>query len=200
METVLVEEKQISLIVDFLNQHQVIAFPTETVFGLGVKFDSLEGLEKIYEIKKREKNKAVTLMVGSICEIEKYAYVNESARKVIQAMMPGKLTIILKKKAGIDDCYTSNLPTIGIRIPDDPFVLDLLSKVGPMWVTSANLSGCPDMIQAKDVYQTFDTQLSMVVNKDAGNDLPSTVVDLQEEIKVLRVGSISEKEITEAMK
>lgn len=199
MKTVLVDEKQINLIAHSLNEHQVIAFPTETVFGLGVKFDSLEGLKRIYEIKKREKNKAVTLMVATKEEIENYAYINEKAKKVIQAFMPGKITLVLKKKASVDDLYTSGLSSIGIRIPDDAFVLDLLKKVGPMWVTSANLSGQPDMIRAENVYDTFKNQVALVVKKDAGNDLASTVVDLQEDCKILRMGSIKEEEIMEVV-
>ena len=141
METVLVEKKNINEVVELLKQDEVVAFPTETVFGLGVKFGNLSALEKIYEIKHRSHSKAVSLMIYDSQDIEKYAYVNTNAQKLIDEFMPGMITLVLKKKSILSDDFTAGLETIGIRIPDDPFVLELLKRVGPMLVTSANISG-----------------------------------------------------------
>ena len=88
-------------------------------------------------------------------DIEQYAYVDDKTKKVINAFMPGMITLILKKKDLVDDSYTAGLKTIGIRIPDDPFVLKLLEKVGPMLVTSANMSGTPALLNDQEVYQVF---------------------------------------------
>ena len=99
METVLVEKKNINEVVELLKQDEVVAFPTETVFGLGVKFGNLSALEKIYEITHRSHSKAVSLMIYDSQDIEKYAYVNTNAQKLIDEFMPGMITLVLKKKS-----------------------------------------------------------------------------------------------------
>lgn len=197
MKTVLVEKENINAVIDALNHDEVVAFPTETVFGLGVKYNDINALNKIYDIKHRESHKAVTLMLYNPCQIQDYAYVDESIQRVINHFMPGKMTLILKKKEVIDDVFTSGLKTIGIRIPDDPFVLELLKQVGPMFVTSANLSGQKDLLNHQDVYSVFKGKIKMIVKGDCGNEIPSTVVLLDQEVKILRKGRISKQEIEE---
>ena len=199
METVLVEKENIEDVVKVLQHGQVVAFPTETVFGLGVKFGPFEYLEKIYELKKRDHSKAVTLMVPRKEDIEQYAYVDDKTKKVINAFMPGMITLILKKKDLVDDSYTAGLKTIGIRIPDDPFVLKLLEKVGPMLVTSANMSGTPALLNDQEVYQVFKGKIPLIVKEKCVNNLASTVVQVDEEIKILRQGLISQEMIEEVL-
>lgn len=200
MDTVLVEKENIDEIVQLLNANEVVAFPTETVFGLGVKYGCLEALEKIYALKHRSHSKAVTLMVKSIDDIKNYAYVNDKINQVIKTFMPGMITLILKKKDVVDDSYTSGLETIGIRIPDDQFVLSLLDQVGPMLVTSANISGDPPLLTDQDVLQQFDGQIHMIVKGKCISHIPSTVVKLDKEVCVLREGSILKQEIEEVYK
>ena len=91
------KKKNINEVIDLLNHDEVVAFPTETVFGLGVKFSHLEALEKIYEIKHRSHSKAISLMIYDPKDIEKYAYVNENAQKLIDHFMPGMITLVLKR-------------------------------------------------------------------------------------------------------
>ena len=97
MNTVLVEKDALDLAAELVGNNKVVAFPTETVFGLGVKFGSKEALDALYQIKKRDKGKAISMMISKPEDIEKYAYVNENAKKIIKAFMPGMITIILKK-------------------------------------------------------------------------------------------------------
>lgn len=201
MNTVFVEKKDIGQVVKKLQHNQVVAFPTETVFGLGIRYDSLEALEALYQLKKRNKNKAITLMVPSIKEIEHYGEVNEIAQRMINTFMPGKITIILKKKATVDKRYTSNKETIGIRIPDDDFVLALLKQVGPMLVSSANRSGNNDLLTSKAVYDEFHGELETIVVGKAGSKTASTVVDVSEgKIEILRQGEITKEMLEEAIK
>jgi L-threonylcarbamoyladenylate synthase len=200
MKTVLVEKENITEIVRNLQAENVIAFPTETVFGLGILWHSKVGLEKIYALKHREETKAITLMVGSKEDIDTYAYVGKQARKVIEKYMPGKLTLILQKKECIDKYVTTNLSTIGIRIPDDPFVLAVLQKVGPMWVTSANISGADNLTTAQDVYQVFNGKIPVVVNGKTPSSTASTVVDMQDDtIHILRSGEITKEMLEEGI-
>ena len=201
MNTILLDKKNIDDIVTDLDNNQVVAFPTETVFGLGIRLDSKKALDALFELKRRDKNKAITLMVRSIDEIDRYAYVNDFSKKIINEFMPGKITIILNKKDSVDDYFTAGKKTIGIRIPDDDFVLELLRKTGPLLVTSANLSGEASLLTAKDTYDAFKGKLSIVVNEDAKGSKASTVVDLTNEgVVILRVGEITKEMIEGAIK
>lgn len=200
METVLVEKENINEVIDLLNHDEVVAFPTETVFGLGVKFSHLEALEKIYEIKHRSHSKAISLMIYDPKDIEKYAYVNENAQKLIDHFMPGMITLVLKKKSILSDDFTAGYDTIGIRIPDDPFVLKLLKEVGPMLVTSANISGQETLLNDKEVYKQFKGKIKMIVKGKCKNTLASTVIKVDEDVTILRQGCIQEEEIREVLK
>lgn len=200
METVLVEKENINEVIDLLNHDEVVAFPTETVFGLGVKFSHLEALEKIYEIKHRSHSKAISLMIYDPKDIEKYAYVNENAQKLINHFMPGMITLVLKKKSILSDDFTAGYDTIGIRIPDDHFVLKLLKEVGPMLVTSANISGQETLLNDQEVYKQFKGKIKMIVKGKCKNTLASTVIKVDEDVTILRQGCIQEEEIREVLK
>ena len=200
METVLVEKENINEVIDLLNHDEVVAFPTETVFGLGVKFSHLEALEKIYEIKHRSHSKAISLMIYDPKDIEKYAYVNENAQKLIDHFMPGMITLVLKKKSILSDDFTAGYDTIGIRIPDDPFVLKLLKEVGPMLVTSANISGQETLLNDQEVYKQFKGKIKMIVKGKCKNTRASTVIKVDEDVTILRQGCIQEEEIREVLK
>lgn len=200
METVLVEKENINEVIDLLNHDEVVAFPTETVFGLGVKFSHLEALEKIYEIKHRSHSKAISLMIYDPKDIEKYAYVNKNAQKLIDHFMPGMITLVLKKKSILSDDFTAGYDTIGIRIPDDPFVLKLLKEVGPMLVTSANISGQETLLKDQEVYKQFKGKIKMIVKGKCKNTLASTVIKVDEDVTILRQGCIQEEEIREVLK
>jgi len=195
-----VEKENINEVIDLLNHDEVVAFPTETVFGLGVKFSHLEALEKIYEIKHRSHSKAISLMIYDPKDIEKYAYVNENAQKLIDHFMPGMITLVLKKKSILSDDFTAGYDTIGIRIPDDPFVLKLLKEVGPMLVTSANISGQETLLNDQEVYKQFKGKIKMIVKGKCKNTLASTVIKVDEDVTILRQGCIQEEEIREVLK
>ena len=200
METDLVEKKNINEVVELLKQDEVVAFPTETVFGLGVKFGNLSALEIIYVIKHRSQCKAVSLIIYDSQDIEKYAYVNTNAQKLIDEFMPGMITLVLKKKSILSDDFTAGLETIGIRKPDDPFELELLKRVGPMLVTSANISGQETLLNDLDVYHEFNGKLKMIVKGKCQNTLASTVVKIDDDVTILRQGCISEEKIMEVLK
>ena len=194
------EKENINEVIDLLNHDEVVAFPTETVFGLGVKFSHLEALEKIYEIKHRSHSKAISLMIYDPKDIEKYAYVNKNAQKLIDHFMPGMITLVLKKKSILSDDFTAGYDTIGIRIPDDPFVLKLLKEVGPMLVTSANISGQETLLNDQEVYKQFKGKIKMIVKGKCKNTLASTVIKVDEDVTILRQGCIQEEEIREVLK
>ena len=138
--TRIVKQNELNEIVSVVKQGKIVAFPTETVYGVGIEFNNLDALERLMEAKNRDYSKAITLMVSKKEDIEKYAYVSDDARKIINAFMPGMITLVFNKKECVNDVMTHGKKTIGIRIPDSQFVLELLDSAGPMLVTSANLS------------------------------------------------------------
>lgn len=200
MNTVVVSEKEIDKVVEELNKENVVSFPTETVYGVAVKFGSHKALDRLMEAKDRDYSKAITLMVSKIEDINKYAYVSKKAEKVIKAFMPGKITLIFKKKETVDSYMTNGRDTIGIRIPDNKFVLSLIERTGPLLVTSANLSGHSNTTCTNEVLQQLEGRISIIVDGKTNGDIASTVVDLTEEVKILRVGEITKEEILEVIK
>lgn len=194
--TQVIEASHISLLVDALNQGEIVAFPTETVFGLACRFNDHEALQKLMAVKERDVSKAVTLMVAYKEDIGQYAYVDEKIQRVIDAFMPGRITLVLKKKDHIDPFMTGGRDTIGIRIPDSPFVLSLLETAGELLVTSANIAGGKNTTNEREVLAQLDGRIAYVVKGKTKSAQASTVVDLTGERPVLlRQGAISLKEI-----
>ena len=172
------EINEIEKVKDDLLQGKIIAFGTDTVFGLACVYDNLDAIKKVYEAKNRETKKALPMMCSSTSMISDVAYVNDKALKIMNKYMPGAITIIYKKKECVSDSATSGLDTIGIRIPNDEYVLSLLKEVEkPLLVTSANMSHEPSLLKWKDVYEQLNGRIDGVVKKDATGLLSSTIVD-----------------------
>lgn len=199
--TKVVLENQMNEICDVIQKGGIVAFPTETVYGVGIHFDDEEALERLMEAKNRDYSKAITLMVADKADISQYAYISPQAQKMIDQFMPGMITLIFKKKESVRDIMTNGKLTIGIRIPDSEFVLSLLKKVGPMLVTSANLSQHSNTTSTQEVLNQLDGRIDLVVDGKTSDNIASTVVDVsQDEIKILRAGKITKEQIEEAIK
>lgn len=198
--TKIVKKTEKKEIVQAINEEMVVAFPTETVYGLGVKFGSQKALDKLMEAKNRDYSKAITLMLASPKDICAYAYVSEQAQKLIDAFMPGMITLVFKKKESVDDSMTNGKETIGIRIPDNEYVIGLLKEAGPMLVTSANLSNHSNTTSTQEVLDQLDGRIDYIVEGETSDNIASTVVDVsQNEIKILREGKITKKDIEEVI-
>lgn len=199
--TKVVLENQMNEICDVIQKGGIVAFPTETVYGVGIHFNDEEALDRLMEAKNRDYSKAITLMVADKKDISQYAYISPQAQKMIDQFMPGMITLIFKKKESVRDSMTNGKSTIGIRIPDSEFVLSLLKKVGPMLVTSANLSQHSNTTSTQEVLNQLDGRIDLVVDGKTSDNIASTVVDVsQDEIKILRAGKITEEQIEEAIK
>ena len=186
--------------IDLLKRKGLLAFPTDTVFGLACIVDK-EAIEKVYEAKGRTYDKPLPMMCDSLEMIRKNAYVSDEAEKIIEKFVPGALTLVMKKREEVPDYVTMNKATIGIRVPDDDFILDLISKLGkPLMVSSANISGDGSLLKWEDVWTAMNGKIDGIVCEDARGDSASTIIDLSgEKIHVLREGPISITEIMEAL-
>ena len=185
-----------------MKEGNVVAFPTDTVYGLGVIYENEEALEALKEAKGRPENKPIPTMVASLEQIETIAEVDDRARKLVNAFMPGAFTIILKKKDTLPDYITNGFDTVGIRMPDDPFVLEMIEKCEkPLLVTSANLSGEETGVNDEQVLSQLDGRIDAIVLGEAGGKVASTIVDMsKEEINIIRSGPIDEETILNTLK
>lgn len=180
-----------------LNNHQVIAFPTETVFGLGVFYDDESAYHLLNEIKRRREDKPYTMMLSDVNDISKYAIVNEKYLPLIKKYMPGSLTILVRSKENVPGYVTHNTGIIGIRIPENKEALDLLRYIKkPLLVPSANRADQKPALTDDEVKAIFQDEIKVVVPGKACQGQPSTIVDLTgDEIKLIRKGPISLEEL-----
>ena len=180
-----------------LNNHRVIAFPTETVFGLGVFYDDKEAYELLNKIKQRREDKPYTMMLSKVEDIDKYAFVNEKYQKLIKKFMPGSLTILVKSKDSVPNYVTHNTGVIGIRIPSNKEALELLEYVKkPLLVPSANKADQKPALSEQEVKDIFNNEINIVVPGKISSGEPSTIVDLTgEEIRLVRKGPIPLEEL-----
>lgn len=199
METIRYSKDDIKEIANKLKEGCIIAFPTDTVFGLGCIYDNLEAKNKIMIAKGRDEKKALPMMCTPEL-IKDVAYINNKEEKLIDKFMPGAITIIFKKK-DLPDFVTNGMDTVAIRVPDDEWIIQLIKEVGkPLLVTSANLSDHGSLIKYEDVLKDMDGRIDGVVLEDASGLSASTIVLANEEgVKVLRQGPISQEEIEEAV-
>ena len=180
-----------------LNDHKVIAFPTETVYGLGILYDDYEAYQYLNKIKERPEDKPYTMMLFDIKEIIKYAYVNPKYQKIINRYMPGSLTILVKSKENVPNYVTHDTQIIGIRIPSNKEALDLLKYIQKtLLVPSANKSVQKPAVTSQEVEEIFGSDVWPIIPGECKGGLPSTIVDLTgEEIKLIRKGPISLEEL-----
>lgn len=180
-----------------LDNSHVIAFPTETVMGLGVYYNDFAAYQLLNKIKCRPEDKPYTMMLFSKDEIEKYAYLDERAKKVIDAFMPGEITVLLRSKDTVPGYVTHNSGVIGVRVPNLANLLDFLRFIDtPLLVPSANKSGEKPAMNSDEVKKIFDNEVGYVFEGSAKGGIPSTLVDLtQKEVKIYREGNISLSDI-----
>lgn len=192
----LIKQNELQKAAKILASGGLIAFPTETVFGLGVVFDNSKSYKRLIEVKRRPPDKPFTLMCSDVNEIEHYAEVNEMAKALINAYMPGQFTIILKAKEGLPDYVVSKEGNVGIRISGDENVRKLIKLVRkPLLVPSANKSGEQPLTNSKDVEKVFSNEIDAVIEGESNSNVPSTIVLVDNGVHILREGIIKESDI-----
>ena len=178
----------------------LITFPTETVFGLGVIYDNEQSYKRLIEVKRRPPEKPFTLMLSNPKDIEKYALVDEKSRLLIEKFMPGQFTIILKAKDNLPSFAVSKEGNVGIRIPDDKLIQQLIDKVGkPLLVPSANRSGFDPLLNSDDVYKEFNQDVDAVIEGKSISNTPSTIVMVTDKIVLIREGLIKKSDIDKVL-
>lgn len=185
-------KEEINAVADALQNHKIIALPTDTVYGVGVMYGDLKDLQRLKNAKHRPETKPIPMMVSSIEHMEQVAVVDERVKKIAERFLPGALTLVLKVKDNVPKEYTNGLDTIAIRIPDEPFILRVIDELNtPLLVTSANQSGVKTALTSDDVLEQLPDIDGLVLGKCRALQA-STIVDCtQEKLKILRPGPIT---------
>lgn len=183
----------IGLAAEIVRKGGVIAYPTETVYGIGALATDVKAIARVFAVKKRPGSMPLSIAVSSMEMMREVAEVEHPG--FIEKFLPGPVTVILKKMPALPDSLTAGSAFVGIRFPDHPVALDLISRTGPIVSTSANLHGEPDPVTADEVTVDVDYLLEGGRAKYAGS---STIVDLRE-YRVLRKGAMYD-EVMQYMK
>ncbi|MBP5445789.1 MAG: peptide chain release factor N(5)-glutamine methyltransferase [Acholeplasmatales bacterium] len=180
-----------------IDDNELIIFPTDTVYGLGAKVFDNSAQEKIMEIKNRDCSKRFAVLCANLSQIEELAYVSEDAKKIINKFLPGGLTLILKAKNKDIHNYAID-DTVAVRIPKHPIALKVLLENGPLATTSVNLSGCKPMNDYTEINKVFKDKVDYILSDPTNitySNVPSTIIDMTNGLKVIREGEITLEDI-----
>src|ERR1700690_2244014 len=163
---------------EILQAGGLVAFPTDTVYGVGALAFNGKAVESIYEAKDRPIEKAIPLLLGDLDDINKVAArVPLMAKKLAERFWPGPLTIVVPKHLSLPDAVSAT-NTVAVRVPNHVVARSVLRAAGPMAVTSANMSGQPSPSTAQEVFAQFNGRIALILDggKTPGG-VPSTLVD-----------------------
>lgn len=193
----ILKQNQLDEAAKLLQEGKVIAFPTETVYGLGVVYDDQNAYDKLCTVKRRPPEKPFTLMLSDVKDVGKYADLNDVAKALVKAFMPGQFTIITKAKEGLPAWCVSESGNVGIRIADYDLIRDLIRKTGkPLLVPSANKSGEKPATTTYEVLDAFGEELAAVVEGESISNIPSTIVFVGDKYSdIFREGAVKIDEI-----
>jgi L-threonylcarbamoyladenylate synthase len=184
-----------------LQTGRLVAFPTDTVYGVGALAFDGNAIESIYAAKDRPLEKAIPILISDIAELEKVGMeIPETAWTLASRFWPGPLTILVPKRLELPESVSSTM-TVGVRVPDHKVARALLRAAGPMAVTSANISGAESPVTAAEVQEQLGGRIPLII--DGGRTpggVPSTLVDCTgTELKILREGPISLEKLLAAI-
>lgn len=188
------EDEALARAATVLGEGGLVAFPTETFYGLGASANDPVSVRRVFDVKGRDESKPLLVLVDSITMAESLAAdVTEQARALMVSHWPGALTLVLRARAGLPRELTAGTGTIGVRLSSHPIARRLVSALGgPLTAPSANLQGGAPPTTAADVLRVFDGAIDLVLDGGAtAGGPPSTVVDVTADVpRVLRQGAV----------
>lgn len=185
------QPRLIQRIVGLLKQGGVIAYPTDTTYGIGCDIFNKKGVRQIYQIKQRDPRKPFSFICADLSDAANYCQVSNFAFKTMKRQLPGPYTFVLEATRLVPDLLTTRQKTVGIRIPDNPIALAIVHELGhPLVTTSANVSGEAPLHDPLDIDQQLGRMLDAVVDGGILLGEPSTVISLVDDrVDILRQGS-----------
>lgn len=180
-----------------LEKGGAVVLPTETVYGLFAKALDEKAVDHVYKLKRRPRDKALNLNVASIDDILYFSKHQPAYLKnLVDAFLPGPLTIILEANDRVPYWVNSDLATVGFRMPSHPVTLDLIREFGPLIGPSANISGHASGVSFKEILKDFDQEVLGLEDDSFLTGKDSTILDLSgDKVKILRQGAITREDI-----
>jgi len=184
------QKRLINQVVDCLNSGGVIAYPTDTIYGIGCDIFNKKAVKKIYQLKKRDVRKPFSFICSDISDITTYAQVSNFAFKIMKRRLPGPYTFVLEATRVVPDLLMTKQRTVGIRIPENPIAEAIVQNLGhPLVTTSANISGEGALGDPYEIEKQMGKQLDMVIDGGIIFSEPSTVISLIDDVaEILREG------------
>jgi tRNA threonylcarbamoyl adenosine modification protein (Sua5/YciO/YrdC/YwlC family) len=185
------QTRLINRVVECLKQGGVIAYPTDTIYGLGCDIFNKKGVKKLYQIKQRDPKKPFSFICADLSDVAIYAQVSNFAFKIMKRYLPGPYTFVLEATRIVPDLLTTKQKTVGIRIPANPIALSIVQQLGhPLVTTSANISGEEPCYDPVEIEATIGRQIDLVVDGGIVMGEPSTVISLvDDQVTILRQGN-----------
>ena len=184
------QERLINRAVEVLERGGLIAYPTDTTYGIGCNIFNSRGVKNIYQIKKRDARKPFSFICADLSDVANYAQVSNFAFKIMKRHLPGPYTFVLDATRIVPNSMITRQKTVGIRIPDDEIALSIVRQLGhPLVTTSANLTGESPLHDPAEIEAIMGHMLDMVVDGGIRFGDPSTIISLiDDRIEVLREG------------
>jgi L-threonylcarbamoyladenylate synthase len=166
-------EDQIRSAIETIERGGTVVYPTETVYGLGANAFSGEAIRKVYELKRRELSNPLSLAVSSFEMLQTLAYVDSELLDLLIELLPGPVTVLLRKRDRVPELLTAGSDIVGIRFPDNAIALRIINETGPITSTSANISGKNPPTRVEEV----EIEADVIINGGRCKySMPSTVV------------------------
>jgi tRNA threonylcarbamoyl adenosine modification protein (Sua5/YciO/YrdC/YwlC family) len=184
------QARLVSKVAETLKQGGLVAYPTDTTYGIGCNIFNARGVKNIYQIKQRDARKPFSFICSDLSDAANYAQVSNLAFKIMKRHLPGPYTFVLAATRVVPNTLTTRQKTVGIRIPDDEVAMAIVRELGhPLVTTSANLTGESPLHDPLEIEESMGRMLDMVVDGGIRYGDPSTVISLiDDRIEVLREG------------
>ncbi len=196
-------ERKIHQAIETLKNGGIVAFPTDTVYGLGANASSHGAILRIYEAKRRPRRLALPLLLADVSQIPSVARdIPEIAWLLAKHFLPGGLTLVLYKSPSVSSLITGESEKIAVRVPAHPIPIALLEGLdAPITGTSANLTGRPSPLTTQEVHNQLGDRVDLIIDGECPGGVVSTVIDITTDpIRILREGAISSEEISRVCK
>ncbi len=184
------EPRKIKRVVEILEKGGVVAYPTDTVYGLGCDLMNKQAIELLYQIKGMQRDKNLAFICPDLADIAKYAVVENATYRVLRRFLPGPYCFVLQATRDVPKMVQMNKKTVGIRVPANPIAQAIVRELGrPIISTTATRPGEEPLVDPWEIKETFPG-LELIIDAGGGGSVPSTVVDLSSgEIVIIREGA-----------
>ncbi len=185
------EPRKIQRAVQLLNGGGVIAYPTDTVYGLGCDISNKQAIDRLYLLKGMPKDHPLAFICPDLSDIARYAVVENAVYRVLKRFLPGPYCFILQATREVPKMLLNKQKTVGIRVPNHPITIALVRELGrPLISTTASRPGSEALVDPWEIEQEFSGLDLVIDSGDAGGTVPTTVVDLsQGDVRIVREGA-----------